>query len=199
MRNRPAPRARGAFRVPSDGLGSCIIVLCPARGMGWPKGRSIGQSPSAAVAFLFQGVKGSLDLLQKNTYAGEAAAIRMPQLTAAPRSRVRHASVVALASIVALLSLVPLGFIVWITIDTGWAEVSALIFRSRVGDLLVNTVLLEVCTIPLSILLAVTLAWLTERTDIPCARLWSWQCADAFQGPRYRAASGRHHPPSNDR
>ena len=91
-----------------------------------------------------------------------------------PRWRVPHASVVLVASIVAIFSLVPLGFIAWVTYDVGWETVKTLVFRPRVGELLVNTVLLESITVPLSIALAVTLAWLTERTDIPFARLWAW-------------------------
>jgi len=91
-----------------------------------------------------------------------------------PRGRMPHASVALLASIVAIFSLVPLGFIAWVTFDVGWETVKTLVFRPRVGELLVNTVLLESITIPLSIVLAVTLAWLTERTDIPLARLWAW-------------------------
>ena len=90
-----------------------------------------------------------------------------------PRGRMPHASVVLLASVVAIFSLVPLGFIAWVTYDVGWETVKTLVFRPRV-ELLVNTVLLESITIPLSIVLAVTLAWLTERTDIPLARLWAW-------------------------
>lgn len=93
---------------------------------------------------------------------------------ALPRGRMPHASVILLATIVAIFSLVPLGFIGWVTYDVGWETVKALVFRPRVGELLVNTVLLESITIPLSIVLAVTLAWLTERTDIPFARLWAW-------------------------
>ena len=38
---------------------------------------------------------------------------------------------------------VPLGFIVWVAVETGWATVVALVFRPRVGELLVNTALLE--------------------------------------------------------
>ncbi|WP_210289958.1 iron ABC transporter permease [Rhizobium sp. BK196] len=91
-----------------------------------------------------------------------------------PRGPMPHASVVLLASIVAIFSLMPLGFIAWVTYDVGWETVKTLVFRPRVGELLVNTVLLESITIPLSIALAVTLAWLTERTDIPFARLWAW-------------------------
>ncbi len=78
------------------------------------------------------------------------------------------------ASIVALLSLVPLGFIAWIAIDSGWDTVRELVFRPKVADLLVNTFLLELAALPITIVLAVSLAWLTERTDLKFARGWSW-------------------------
>ncbi|WP_222857995.1 ABC transporter permease [Rhizobium cauense] len=101
------------------------------------------------------------------------------------RARLPHASVILFASVVALFSLVPLGFIGWITFDVGWATVRELVFRARVGELLVNTVLLEAFTIPLSIALAVTLAWLVERTDIPFARLWSWLAVAPLAVPAF--------------
>jgi iron(III) transport system permease protein len=82
--------------------------------------------------------------------------------------------VAAFAAVVSIIALLPLGFIVWITVQTGWETASSLIFRPRVGELLINTALLEICTIPLAIVLSVTLAWLTERSDIPGARLWAW-------------------------
>lgn len=75
---------------------------------------------------------------------------------------------------VAIVSLVPILFIGVITWQVGWATVEALVFRPRVAELLGNTVLLEVLTLPLSALVAVTLAWGTERTDLPFARLWAW-------------------------
>ncbi|MDB5643552.1 MAG: iron transporter permease [Hyphomicrobiales bacterium] len=68
----------------------------------------------------------------------------------------------------------PIGFILWVAIQTGWPTVSALVFRPRVGELLVNTLLLVAFTLPLCIFFAVALAWLTERSDLPAARLWSW-------------------------
>lgn len=116
-------------------------------------------------------------MLQKSTFAASnrnVPGLRWALRTSPLGRRIPHASVVAIAGLVSILSLVPLGFIVWITFDVGWDTVRALVFRPRVGELLVNTVLLEVCTIPLSILLATSLAWLTERSDIPGARLWSW-------------------------
>ncbi|WP_454852603.1 ABC transporter permease [Rhizobium binxianense] len=104
---------------------------------------------------------------------------------ALPRGRMPHASVVFMATVVAIFSLVPLGFIGWITYDVGWETVKTLVFRPRVGELLVNTVLLELITVPLSIVLAVTLAWLTERTDIPFARLWAWLAVAPLAVPAF--------------
>lgn len=83
-------------------------------------------------------------------------------------------AVAGAAVLVSLLALLPLGFVIWITVQIGWQTASALVFRPRVGELLVNTLLLEACTIPIAIVLAVTLAWLTERSDLRGARIWSW-------------------------
>lgn len=76
--------------------------------------------------------------------------------------------------LVSALALLPLGFVLWVTAQTGRATVVGLIFRPRVGELLVNTALLMVLAIPLCALLALALAWLTERSDLPGARAWSW-------------------------
>ncbi|TIU89247.1 MAG: iron ABC transporter permease, partial [Mesorhizobium sp.] len=78
------------------------------------------------------------------------------------------------AALISLIALLPLAFIVWIAIQTGWDTVVALIFRPRVGELLINTVLLVIVTVPIAIALSVALAWLTERSDLPGNRLWSW-------------------------
>src|SRR5262249_46387641 len=78
------------------------------------------------------------------------------------------------AVLVAALALAPLCFIVWVAIDTGWSTVAALVFRPRVGELLVNTALLLILVVPASAVVAVSLAWLTERTDVPGKRILSW-------------------------
>lgn len=85
-----------------------------------------------------------------------------------------HPGVFAAAIIVAILALIPVGFVLVVLFQTGWETASALIFRPRVGNLLVNTLVLEVLAVPLAIALGVTLAWLTERTNLPGARIWSW-------------------------
>lgn len=118
--------------------------------------------------------------------SGHAASAAPPLLIRGGwRGRLPNAAVVAVAVLVSLAALLPLGFVVWIAIQTGWATASALIFRPRVGALLVNTVLLEACTVPLAILLAVTLAWLTERSDLPGARIWSWLAVAPLAVPAF--------------
>lgn len=105
------------------------------------------------------------------------------------RARMRialpHLPVVLLAALVALFSLVPLGFIGWVSYDVGWQTVRTLVFRPRVGELILNTVYLELLAIPLSIALAVGLAWLTERTDIAGARLWAWLAITPLAVPAF--------------
>ncbi|TWD45900.1 iron(III) transport system permease protein [Agrobacterium vitis] len=96
-----------------------------------------------------------------------------------------HVGLLAIASIVALVSLVPLGFIVWVTIDIGWKTVVELVFRGRVGDLLINTVLLEATTLPITVALSVALAWLIERTDLPFPNLWSWLMVTPLAVPAF--------------
>ena len=82
--------------------------------------------------------------------------------------------VAAAAVLVSLFCLLPLGFILWVGYQTGWETASAMIFRPRVGFLLANTAWLVALVVPLSALLATALAWLTERSDVPGARWWSW-------------------------
>jgi len=95
---------------------------------------------------------------------------------AAPEHRLkpRHLVVTSVAASVALLSLIPLGFIAWIAIDSGWDTVASLVFRPKVGELIVNTFVLVAVTLPIAIVLSVGLAWLTERTNLPLRRTWSW-------------------------
>ncbi len=81
---------------------------------------------------------------------------------------------VVAAVVVSLIALLPLGFVVWSTFETGWATASALIFRPRVGDLLANSLLLILLAVPISAALALSLAWLTVRSDLPGGRMWAW-------------------------
>lgn len=105
----------------------------------------------------------------------------------APRYRLPTASswTLTIAVGVAVLALLPLGFVLWATVVTGWETASQLIFRSRVGELMINTILLVLVTVPVCTVLAVSLAWLTERSDLPGARLWSWLCVAPLSVPAF--------------
>ena len=81
--------------------------------------------------------------------------------------------VTGLAVLVSLLSLLPIAFVIGVSWHVGWEQIEALVFRPRVGELLVNTVLLVLITLPLCVLLGTALAWLTERSNLPGRRAWS--------------------------
>lgn len=81
-------------------------------------------------------------------------------------------AVAVTALVVAIVSLAPLAFIVWVAVEIGRARIVELVFRGRIAELLWNTLLLEILTLPLTVVVAVALAWLTERTDLPLRRLW---------------------------
>jgi iron(III) transport system permease protein len=107
-------------------------------------------------------------------------------LTARPaRRRSRPLLLTAAALIVGAFALIPLGFVLWASLTTGWSVAAPMIFRPRVAGLLLNTVLLVVLTVPICVVLAAALAWLTERTDLPFARLWSWLAVAPLAVPAF--------------
>ncbi|WP_082659925.1 ABC transporter permease [Aureimonas sp. AU40] len=91
----------------------------------------------------------------------------------------------AAAGLVSALALLPLGFILWVSVQTGWETIATLVFRPRVGQLLLNTLGLVVCALPPSIALALAMAWATERTDLPGARFWAWLAAAPLAVPAF--------------
>jgi iron(III) transport system permease protein len=89
------------------------------------------------------------------------------------------------AILVTLAALLPLAFVIWEGIQSGWTVASGLIFRPRVGELLINTALLVILTVPLCTMLGVALAWLTERVDLPGGRLWAWLATAPLAVPAF--------------
>jgi iron(III) transport system permease protein len=85
-----------------------------------------------------------------------------------------HPAVVAAALVVAAFALVPVGFVVWVLVQAGWDTAVSMIVRPKVGEIFLATLLLQVLAVPLSVGLALVLAWLTERSDLPLAALWRW-------------------------
>jgi len=91
----------------------------------------------------------------------------------------------SIAVVIALLALVPFGFVLWATFETGPEMAYKLIARPRVGELLANTVFLILFTVPICAVLAVALAFLTERTDMPGRRIWAWLCITPLAVPAF--------------
>ncbi len=92
---------------------------------------------------------------------------------------------VFMATALSVLALLPLGFVVSVAVDTGWQTVKALVFRPRVAELLLNTALLVMLTLPICIVVGVLLAWLTERTALPGRRIWSLLCTAPLAVPAF--------------
>ncbi|MDB5851320.1 MAG: iron transporter permease [Rhodoferax sp.] len=113
--------------------------------------------------------------------AARALSVRQP----APRRALPFSWVTLAALLVSLFALLPLGFVLWVGYQTGWATASAMIFRPRVGELLVNTAWLVLLVVPLCTVLAIALAWLTERSDLPGARWWSWLAVAPLAVPAF--------------
>ncbi|WP_314196188.1 iron ABC transporter permease [uncultured Arthrobacter sp.] len=90
-----------------------------------------------------------------------------------PRPPFGVSTVAILAVLIALFSLLPLGYVVFMTAATGWDTARELIFRPRVGELLLNTVLLMLVTVPLCLVLGVGGAWLVERTTLRGKKVWA--------------------------
>ena len=102
-----------------------------------------------------------------------------------PRPPFGVSAVSVLAVLIALFSLVPLGYVAYMTVATGWDTAVALIMRPRVGELLVNTLLLMAATIPLCLLLGVAGAWLVERTNLRGRRVWAVLLAAPLAVPAF--------------
>lgn len=90
-----------------------------------------------------------------------------------------------LATLIALFSLIPLGYVIFMTVTTGWDTVVELVIRPRVGELLLNTVLLVVVTVPLCLVLGVGGAWLVERTNLRGRRWWALALAAPLAIPAF--------------
>lgn len=73
----------------------------------------------------------------------------------------------AAGAFVAALTLIPLWFVIVTALQLPPGDLAGLLFRPRVGELLVNTLQLGVVAVALCGVLGTGAAWLTERTDLP--------------------------------
>ncbi|MFI2564358.1 ABC transporter permease [Paenarthrobacter sp. NPDC018779] len=102
-----------------------------------------------------------------------------------PRPPFGVSTVSLLAVMTALFSLIPLGYVVYMTAATGWDTAVELIFRPRVAELLMNTILLTVITVPACLVLGVGGAWLVERTKLRGHRFWAVALAAPLAIPAF--------------
>ncbi len=82
-------------------------------------------------------------------------------------------AVVVLSALIAIFSLLPLGYVAVMTANAGWDTIVKLVFRARVGELLVNTIALVLITVPLCVVIGIAGAWLVERTRLRGHKAWA--------------------------
>lgn len=73
---------------------------------------------------------------------------------------------------VAVLALLPLAYLVVRSSELGWDRIAEIITSERVRGLLWRTGLLAVTVTVSSVVIAVPVAWLTVRADLPLRRFW---------------------------
>ena len=100
---------------------------------------------------------------------GEVAAARLRSLSGGRGTLPAIIWVPAL--FVGAVLLLPLIYLVVRTFDAG-GDIWDLLFRQRIGTILLRTIILVVTVTGASILLALPIAWLTTRTDLPFRRVW---------------------------
>lgn len=90
-------------------------------------------------------------------------------------------------AVVTLVSALPVLYVIMRAQEAGWSTAAALIFRPRVGRLLVNTLTVAATVATLATIIATTGAWLVERTDLPARRLWNVLLTLPFAVPAFVA------------
>jgi iron(III) transport system permease protein len=86
---------------------------------------------------------------------------------------------------VTVVALTPVAFVLYMAATAGWPTFIALVFRARVGELLGNTAALIALTVPACAVLALGLAWLVERSDMPGRRILAWLAVAPLAVPAY--------------
>ncbi|TCN41792.1 iron(III) transport system permease protein [Kribbella orskensis] len=102
-------------------------------------------------------------------YDGPALA---PPVVRSRRSTRTPWLVVVAALLVAVLMVAPVLVVFGQATAAGAAEASRLLFRPRTAELLRNTLVLLLLTVPVTVVLGCGAAWLVERTTLPAAGVW---------------------------
>lgn len=78
----------------------------------------------------------------------------------------------AAAVLVAAVTLLPIAVVATNGLSSSLGDALDYLVRPHIGELLGNTVLLVLVTVPACLVLGVGAAWLVERTDLPLAGVW---------------------------
>jgi iron(III) transport system permease protein len=89
------------------------------------------------------------------------------------------------ATLVASAMILPLLYLVLRSLEKGWAEVFEVVLREGTLAVLARSVTLAAVVTAASIVVAVPLAWLTVRTDLPGRRAWAVLAALPLVIPSY--------------
>lgn len=93
-----------------------------------------------------------------------------------------------LAALVAAASLVPVAYLLLRASQGGWSTVADTVFSDTTAALLVRSLGLAAAVAAASVVLGVSLAWLTVRCDLPGRRMWQVVAALPLAIPSYVAA-----------
>ncbi len=89
------------------------------------------------------------------------------------------------AALVAAALLLPLAYLIVRSLEEGWAEVAEVVLDGETFVVLGRSVLLAAVVTGASAAIAVPLAWLTARTDLPGRRVWAVLAALPLVIPSY--------------
>ena len=107
---------------------------------------------------------------------------------AAPRPPGSGSLITLLAILVAMAAATPLSYLLIRAAELGWGRVWEVAISARVGRLLLETLSLAVAVTATSVAIAVPLAWLTVRSDLPGRRVWVVISALPLAVPTYVGA-----------
>ena len=79
----------------------------------------------------------------------------------------------AIVLLIALAMMLPLVYLLYRATGVGWTEIWGLLSRTRILQIVWNSLLLTCSVTVLSLALALPFAWLTERTDLPGWKIWT--------------------------
>ena len=106
----------------------------------------------------------------------------------APRRKRPPAVLVVPALVAAAIALLPLGYLVVRSLDRGPVELFEILWRDRTLRLTLQTLSLTATVTVLSLVVGVSLAWLTTRTTLPGRTGWAVVAALPLAVPSYVAA-----------